>query len=493
MATTKTGRPRQRNSPASGLRLARPGRVGRVRSGPATATAAAGRSGPRDHLRRGRGRVAARTVHEGQSAVGAEQERDPDVAARLAAVGVVRPGRSAATGTPGRRRPGSRRSAGSSVTSAATTPSLVGPVLSWTSSSATRSGLARLVTICPASASNLAGGSPGSRFSTLKVADRQLVRPLRAGPLPRQLSTGDGRGRGDEQLEVAEGVVEHADGGAGQRVADVRGRDRRQHVVEDDPLRVGVGGAQHDAAAGAAQRTRRPAPPAARRSRWSGRPRRRRRAAAACPPATPRSPARRSAGSKSTPGASTSPVASSSTTAPGGTRPPGPTTVGAGTAAGAGDGHRRRGQLGGGEVGRVAPPGRNSATVPVTVTASPTATLGAAAVKTSRPSLVPGSASGLRVLHPEAVAGHRGHHARHLGDLHAHLAASGARRPGCRGCAGPARPGRAAAALPELRGFGAPAVKSAALLSVSAPRRGARRWCWTAPGAAAVSKSFAVP
>ena len=56
-----------------------------------------------------------------------------------------------------------------SVTSAATTPSLVGPVLSWTSSSATRSGLAMPVTICPASASNLAGGSPGSRFSTLKV------------------------------------------------------------------------------------------------------------------------------------------------------------------------------------------------------------------------------------------------------------------------------------------------------------------------------------
>ena len=40
------------------------------------------------------------------------------------------------------------------------------------------------------------------------------------------------------------------------------------------------------------------------------------------------------------------------------------------------------------------PPGRNSETVPVTVTASPTCTVGAEEVKTNRPSLVRGSASG---------------------------------------------------------------------------------------------------
>jgi hypothetical protein len=40
------------------------------------------------------------------------------------------------------------------------------------------------------------------------------------------------------------------------------------------------------------------------------------------------------------------------------------------------------------------PPGRNSATVPWTVTASPTATVGAEPVKTNRPSLVAGLSSG---------------------------------------------------------------------------------------------------
>lgn len=41
-----------------------------------------------------------------------------------------------------------------------------------------------------------------------------------------------------------------------------------------------------------------------------------------------------------------------------------------------------------------APPGRNSATVPCTVTASPTETVGAELVKTNRPSLVAGLSSG---------------------------------------------------------------------------------------------------
>ncbi len=54
-----------------------------------------------------------------------------------------------------------------SVTSAATTPSLVGPLLSWISSRASTSGLARLVTTALASRSNLAWSSAGDRFSTL--------------------------------------------------------------------------------------------------------------------------------------------------------------------------------------------------------------------------------------------------------------------------------------------------------------------------------------
>ena len=42
-----------------------------------------------------------------------------------------------------------------------------------------------------------------------------------------------------------------------------------------------------------------------------------------------------------------------------------------------------------------APPGSTRETVPVTVTASPTATVGAELVKTKTPSLVAGSASGV--------------------------------------------------------------------------------------------------
>ena len=179
-------------------------------------------------------------------------------------------------------------------------------------------------------------------------------------------------------------------------------------------------------------------------------------------------------GSNSTPGASTSPVASSSTTAPGGTRPPGPTTVGAGTAAvpvtvtaGAVSSVVLR-------LVDVAPPGRNSATVPVTVTASPTATLGAAAVKTSSPSLVRGSSSGcgscIQKPLPDTAVTTPGTSATSTPTLGERCAApwmSWMRRPGS--------PGSGGGAPPELRGFGAPAAKSAALLSVSGRRAAERR------------------
>ena len=57
-----------------------------------------------------------------------------------------------------------------SVWLASTTPSLVGPLLSCTSSSATRSGDLRLRTTIWASPANLLSGSPVSRFSTFRVA-----------------------------------------------------------------------------------------------------------------------------------------------------------------------------------------------------------------------------------------------------------------------------------------------------------------------------------
>ena len=64
-----------------------------------------------------------------------------------------------------------------SVTFAATVPLSVGPLLSWISSTATRSGAARLVTIMPASRSNLLCGSAGDRFSTLNVATASCPAP----------------------------------------------------------------------------------------------------------------------------------------------------------------------------------------------------------------------------------------------------------------------------------------------------------------------------
>ncbi len=57
-----------------------------------------------------------------------------------------------------------------SVCPASTTPSFVVPLSSWTSSRATTSGEARLVTRAAARRSNFACGVLGERFSTLYVA-----------------------------------------------------------------------------------------------------------------------------------------------------------------------------------------------------------------------------------------------------------------------------------------------------------------------------------
>ena len=93
---------------------------------------------------------------------------------------------------------------------------------------------------------------------------------------------------------------------------------------------------------------------------------------------------------------STSPLASSSMTVLGGMRPPVPTTIGAGKRL-----PRETTAIVGPESSVVvrlpedAPPGRNSWTFPLTVTASPTLTVvGELLVNTKIPSLVAGSESG---------------------------------------------------------------------------------------------------
>ena len=73
-----------------------------------------------------------------------------------------------------------------SVTSASTTPLFVGPLLSWTSSTARMAGAPRFETMREARPSNFACGSPGLRLLTLNVA---IVR--RAGVLARPVVSGD--------------------------------------------------------------------------------------------------------------------------------------------------------------------------------------------------------------------------------------------------------------------------------------------------------------
>ena len=92
-------------------------------------------------------------------------------------------------------------------------------------------------------AANFVGGSTGERFSTLNVAIVELVGRLRARDLAHQVVVDTGRGRVVElELVVAEVVVEDADGGRCEVVADVRRRCRAEHdvVVELDPLGIEV-------------------------------------------------------------------------------------------------------------------------------------------------------------------------------------------------------------------------------------------------------------
>src|SRR5262245_47704439 len=141
----------------------------------------------------------------------------------------------------------------------------------------------------------------------------------------------------------------------------------------------------------------------------------------------------------------------------------------------------------------VEPPGRNSATFPLTVTASPTDTVGRRLVKTCSPSLVAGSASGVASW------------------IQKPLLATAVTTPVVltrspvtgEGCPAPWISWTASwlgvgvgdgDTPPELRGLGAPATKSTELLSVSVPwseRRSAV--VLLSPGAATPSKSFAVP
>lgn len=163
------------------------------------------------------------------------------------------------------------------------------------------------------------------------------------------------------------------------------------------------------------------------------------------------------AGSNAVAVVSTSPLASSSITVDGGTRPPAPTTTGAGS------GCPEAVTVTVGSVSSVmvrlvaVPPGRNSATVPVTVTASPTTAVGAVRVNTNRPSLVAGSASGLGSVNQKPVAeaavtmpGTSAALTPTFGDRCAAPCRSWIRRPGTPGSSG----GSVGPPPPELRGPG---------------------------------------
>ena len=131
------------------------------------------------------------------------------------------------------------------------TAEFVGPSLSCTSSSARMSGERRLSTIRPASSANFAGGSSGREILDVERGDRELGACLRACTSRCQPAV-DARESGRElELEVAEVVVEHADRGRREAVADVRVGCRVQEdvVLELDPLGIEVGRADHDALA----------------------------------------------------------------------------------------------------------------------------------------------------------------------------------------------------------------------------------------------------
>ena len=145
------------------------------------------------------------------------------------------------------------------------------------------------------------------------------------------------------------------------------------------------------------------------------------------------------------------------------------------------------------------PPGRNSLTVPLTSTLSATATVGFELVKTNRPSLVAMLLSGCGssnqkpfVLTAVTTPGTDVTFWPTSGERCAAPWMSWMKADVGGGLPPPPPPGPWPA---EFSGAGAPAVKSAALLSVSvAPLRRARSAVvLDRPGAAAVSKSFAAP
>src|SRR5262249_54374941 len=145
-----------------------------------------------------------------------------------------------------------------------------------------------------------------------------------------------------------------------------------------------------------------------------------------------------------------------------------------------------------------APPCRNSLTVPLTSRLSPTETVGCELVNTNTPSLVAGLLSGLGSCNqkplPETAVTMPGTEVTRWptkGDRCAAPWMSGMSALGGGGLP-PPPPGPCPAAL---CGSGVPAVKSVELLSVSTVPPPARRSAVVllSPGAAAVSKSLAVP
>ena len=278
------------------------------------------------------------------------------------------------------------------MTDGSVTVELVGPSLSWTSSGATMSGERRLWTMRSASRSYLATPSPGSRFSTLNVATAaRALRRLRR--LAGQPAGDDHGGLRDEELEVCKRVVEDADRIGLERVADVYVRRWRPARRRGGSARVRVVRPQDDAPREVRARPALRPRPGSRRKSLVGPTTSASETAISIPSRLSQKSRPSSEGSKSTPPVSTSPDASSSITSSGGRRST-PTTVVAGSVFPVEvDGHSqaRGSQLSRGQVFRRST-GRNSATVPRTVTAAPT---GAVRPKTRMPSEVAGSASGV--------------------------------------------------------------------------------------------------
>ena len=305
-AITNTVRPAQGNSPASGLREStRPGsrgRSGRVRRSGGSPRRCRPRRRPWSRRRRD-GR---RTRGHGRCGTGSH----PDVAARLAAVlAVLR-----VDLPPVVRRPAGGLDRGDELVERLVGGDhavVGGPLLSWTSSSASTSGEASRSTMPVASSSNLAWSSAGERFSTLYVATDSSSASGRVAVsrvMPPGTTVG---GSSTYSLKLPNVVVEDPGHGAVEGVADVGAGDGAGEGVEDHPLGVEVAGGHDDAPArGAGTGARRHdgelAEGVGRADRLGRRP-----ARGACPPSTRRSRCRRSR-RRRCPDVSTLPVASSS-------------------------------------------------------------------------------------------------------------------------------------------------------------------------------------